>query len=298
MLAAFLPSVAGIFLDPRLVTGAPVWLKPAKFAISTAIFALSLAWLFRYMTLSRALKRGVALLLSSILVLEVGLIDVQAWRDVASHFNVDSRADSIIYSVMGTAIGILWATTIGLTVALFRQHFADTAWGLALRYGMLISVVGAGLSGFMVRPTPEQSAAIAGHVAPGSLGAHTVGAPDGGPGIEAVGWSKQHGDLRIPHFFGLHALQILPFLAFAIRRRSLASVQQQVRMVLSAAASYAALLGILTWQALRGQSISEPDGITLSALAIWFCATVGALLWSRYACVTAAGLSQLARKPI
>ena len=172
-------------------------------------------------------------------------------------------------------------------------ELTDTAWGWALRYGMLISVLGAGLSGFMVGPTPEQSAAIAHQGRPRLVGGHTVGAPDGGPGIAAVGWSKQHGDLRIPHFFGLHALQILPILAWTIRRRSSGSAQRQTRMVFSSAVSYISLVGILTWQALRGQSIIEPDSVTLAALAIWLCVTVAALGWSRYARHEARRLSQL-----
>ncbi len=293
MLAAFVPSLAGVFLDSRMVTAAPVWLKPAKFAISTAIFAFSIAWLFRYLTFSPSVKRMIGISMSFILILEVGLIDLQAARGVASHFNTGSPVNAAIYFFMGSAIGVLWGIMIGLTIALFRQKFTDSAWGWALRYGMLVSVLGAGLSGFMVRPTPEQSAAISHHARPQSIGAHTVGAPDGGPGIAAVDWSKQHGDLRIPHFFGLHALQILPILAWTIKRRSTASARQQTRMVLSSAGSYVSLVGILTWQALRGQSIIEPDSVTLSALTIWLCATVAALGWSRYTRHEARRLSQL-----
>ena len=47
LLAAF--SLLGLWLDPRLITGAPAWLKPAKFAVSTAIYAFTLAWVFSYL---------------------------------------------------------------------------------------------------------------------------------------------------------------------------------------------------------------------------------------------------------
>lgn len=97
---------------------------------------------------------------------------------------------------------------------------------------------------------------------PKVIGGHTVGAPDGGPGLPGVGWSTEHGDLRIPHFFGLHAVQVLPLLVMVMRRRRVASA-------FAAAGSYLGFIGILTWQAMRGQSIVQPDAITLTALAIW-----------------------------
>jgi hypothetical protein len=124
----------------------------------------------------------------------------------------------------------------------------------------------------MTRPTAVQlaEARASGRIA--VAGAHTVGAPDGGPGVPGTGWSRQHGDLRVAHFLGLHAMQALPLLAVAVRRRHLAAARSS-RLVVSAAASYTLLFLLLLWQALRGQSIVDPDGTTLLALAAWLVLT-------------------------
>ena len=50
--------------------------------------------------------------------------------------------------------------------------------------------------------------------------AHTVGATDGGAVLPVVNWSKQYGDLRIAHFVGVHALQLLPLFGFFIARQN------------------------------------------------------------------------------
>ena len=46
--------------------------------------------------------------------------------------------------------------------------------------------------------------------------AHTVGAPDGGPGLPVVNRSKQYGDLRVAHFIGIHLLQAVPLFGYFI----------------------------------------------------------------------------------
>jgi hypothetical protein len=53
---------------------------------------------------------------------------------------------------------------------------------------------------------------------------------------------------------GLHALQVLPLIAFTLSRQRL-STDARVRMTLTAAGSYFALFALLLVQALRGQSI-------------------------------------------
>ena len=106
-------------------------------------------------------------------------------------------------------------------------------------------------------------------------GAHTVGAPDGGAGLPGVGWSRDHGDLRVPHFLGLHALQTLPLLVVLLRRLG---ANVSVRMTQSFAASHAALFGILLVQALRGEALVAPSLLTTVLFGGWTVGTTVALL--------------------
>jgi hypothetical protein len=108
-------------------------------------------------------------------------------------------------------------------------------------------------------------------------GAHTVGAPDGGPGLPGVGWNREHGDLRVAHFIGLHALQILPLVTLAMRRRGWDGTRQ-VRMVWATAASHFGLYFLLLSQALRGQSIIRPDATAVTAFGTWAVLTA-TVLW-------------------
>ena len=111
-------------------------------------------------------------------------------------------------------------------------------------------------------------------------GAHSVGGSDGGPGVPVTGWSREHGDLRVPHFIGMHALQALALIAVGLRRWR-APEAARVKAVLAAAASYATVFLLLLWGALRGQSLVAPDAASLGAVAIWSVITVIVFAWIR-----------------
>ena len=81
--ALAVPSIAGIWLDPRTITGAPAWLKPAKFAVSTAVYTFTLAWIFTLLPEWPRMRRVVGWTTAMVMLLELAIIDTQAWRGAA-----------------------------------------------------------------------------------------------------------------------------------------------------------------------------------------------------------------------
>jgi hypothetical protein len=278
MLLVAIPSAIGVFVDPRIITGVPAWLKPFKFAVSAAIYILTLAWIFGYLPDRPRMRRIVGWTTAIVFVLEVAIIDLQAWRGTTSHFNASTTLDRTLFAVMGSAIMVQTLASVSVAVALWRHRFDDRALGWALRLGMTLTIAGALTGGLMTRPTAEQLADVrAGRGMP-VVGAHTVGGQDGGPGVPVTGWSREHGDLRVPHFIGLHAVQVLALVAIGIRRWRRPDALR-VRATLVAAGSYAWLFLLLVFGALRGQSVVEPDEVILGAIVIWAAVTILALAW-------------------
>jgi hypothetical protein len=271
-------SIVGLLVDPRIITGAPAWLKPLKFAISTAVYSLTLAWIFESLPDWPRVRRVVGWTTAIVFVLEVALIDAQAWRGTTSHFNVSTTLNMVLFWVMGGAILLQTFVSVAVAVALWRQRFTDRTLGWALRLGMTLTIAGALTGPLMTRPTAAQLADVRAGGRMMTAGAHSVGGVDGGPGVPLTGWSREHGDVRVPHFIGLHAVQALALIAVGLRRwRRPEGVR--VRALLAGAASYASLFLLLLWEALRGRSVVAPDATALLSIAIWAAVTVLVLGW-------------------
>jgi hypothetical protein len=272
MAALLAVSIAGLFLDDRTVLGQPVWLKPAKFALSFVVYGLTLAWLLAHLRRGRRLAGWAATSVAVTSFLEVGAITFQAARGRSSHFNTSSGLDEIMWRSMGAFIAVVWIGTVIITILLWRDGLPDRARAWAVRLGLLLLSAGFLQAVTMVIPRPEQIALDERGVDT-LLGAHAVGVSDGGPGMPVTGWSTTGGDLRIGHFVGIHGLQAMMLFAMLVSWL-VADAARRTRLVVVFAAAYAGLMVLVTWQALRGQPLLSPDGTTVAVAAAWAVLTV------------------------
>jgi len=248
-------------VDDRVLLGAPLWLKPLKFAISLALYSATLAWMLGQLR-ERALQRA-GWVVAVAGAVEMVIIVGQAAVGNRSHYNVDTPLSAALWSTMGVTIVVLWLATLAVALRFLKgggtRHGHDRAATTAIRLGLVVALVGLA-EGFLMA----------------TAGAHAVGVPDGGPGLPLVGWSTTGGDLRIAHFVGMHALQGLPLIAagLAVTRRS--DELTRTRLVRIAAVAWTGLTVLLTWQALRAQPLLAPDALTLGALAVLVLSTLAA----------------------
>lgn len=269
--------IIGIFADPRVITGAPAWLKPAKFGVSISLYSLTLVWILGFIQGRRRLVNVLGWTVLVTFGLEWVAIITQIARGTTSHFNIATPLDTALWTLMAVAIAVLWIANFVIAGLLLFQKFNTPAFAWSLRLGLVLAIIGMGLGYLMTSPTAQQ---LAGWTAGGPVtvaGAHTVGTPDGGPGLPVVGWSTVGGDLRIPHFVGMHALQLIPFVGWLLSRRKL-SPRQQTALVWVMSGFYLGLTALFTVQALRAQSVIRPDALQLSLLGGLVAVTVVAVL--------------------
>lgn len=214
----------------NMVLGIIAWIKPMKFYFSIGIVCWTFSWLLVYVQKQKAVKVFSVVTVITMLI-EMIIITWQAANGRLSHFNISTAFYGILFSVMGIAITIFTLCALYVTVLLFKQKefplWMTDGYKWGIRWGLLFFVIFAFEGGLMA-----------------SLLHHTVGGPDGDEGLPVLNWSKFYGDLRVAHFFGMHALQLLPFIGYYFTRTKL-----QVNL---AALAYFLFVTLLLWQALMG----------------------------------------------
>ena len=227
---AFIVLLVLSFYDERMVSGANVWHKPMKFSLSIWIFLWTMGWYLAYLPQIRKVQKIKITIILAMLVEQV-IIIVQAARGELSHYNISSIGNAFLFQLMGIAIVVNTVMVLWALLLLRPVETLPPAYKRGLQIGMFIFIL-ASLEGFMMV---------------GNLG-HTIGAPDGQEGIFFMNWAKVYGDLRIAHFFGLHALQAVPLFAWIVAR-------ERVGWVLGFGFIYFVFSSLTLWNALAGKGI-------------------------------------------
>ncbi len=206
------------------------WFKPFKFAVSTWLFAWAMGWYCHY--LHHFPTHVFNWTVIGLLGFEIVYIAWQAGRGEQSHYNTSTPVYAALFSMMALAASVVTLFTAYAGYRFFVEPFPDLpahyVW--AIRLGILIFVVFS-FEGFLM----------------GSRLSHSVGATNDNSDLWAIGWSRTVGDLRVAHFIGMHALQVLPVVSFYVLRST--------RWTWVIAVLYGALAVFTLVQALQGRPL-------------------------------------------
>ena len=179
------------------------WYKPFKFAFSTFLFAWAMAWYCYYLPNFNIQFYNWTVII--LLGFEIFYIAFQANKGQLSHYNISTPVYATLYSMMAIAASLVTIYTGYVGLLFFKNSFPDLpnyyVW--AIRLSILLFVIFS-FEGFAM----------------GSRLNHSVGALNDNSNWFILGWSKTVGDLRISHFIGMHALQVVPFLSYYILKNT------------------------------------------------------------------------------
>lgn len=220
------------FTSHKAVNGVNAWYKPFKFASSTAIYLFTMAWFCTHLPmLDVSLFSWVNVLLFTF---EVGYIAIQAGRQQASHFNVSTPFYSVMFGLMGIAAVLIaiYGAYVGWLFFTFTPTTLSAATLWAIRLSCILFLIFS-LEGLMM----------------GSRLSHAVGAASADHFVPVVKWSKTRGDLRIAHFVGMHAIQVIPFLSMTLVK--------SVGGIVFVSGVYLLFALFVLWQALNGRPLIQ-----------------------------------------
>lgn len=274
MFTVMLVCAVGLLVDDRHLVGEPVWLKPLKFGFAMGVHALVLAWLLGKLSRGRRTGWWLGTVFAVAGVLDVGVVAYAAANGTFSHFN--ENTDSVartVQTVFSFGIMPLLLTTFFVAILLLIQRVGDRALTRALRVGLGLALAGMVVALWLSTSSGETPRVVTdanGHQV-SMIGAHGIGDPDGN-GMPVTHWSTTGGDLRVPHFVGMHAIQGLLLLTVVLgiasnRRAWLRDERVRADIVGAAAFGCTGVFAVVSWQAHRGQSVMHPDLVTTAALA-------------------------------
>jgi hypothetical protein len=270
----------GLVIDHRQLLHESIWAKPLKFGVSFVLYGATLAWMLPKLRRARRTMSTLGTAFAVTGIVDVGFIAIQAARGTYSHFNVGTdEFNQVGQQVFSSGVIGLFGASLVIAVMLLFQEVGERALTWALRAGIGLATVGMAVAFFIVGASSEGSRTVEdayGRPVP-LAGAHGVGVPDGS-GMPITNWSTQGGDLRVPHFIGLHAIQVfvlavLGLTALAGRVAWLRSERVRAQLTGVVILGYTGIFATTAWQAMRGQSLVHPDAATWTAFGATLAVT-------------------------
>jgi hypothetical protein len=206
--------------------------KPALFGISGGLTVWSIAWLMTQLR-PRRCDRSLADWIALSLLVEVGLITLQYWRGVSSHFNHSTALDTSIEATMLVLILFVTASIFYLTFRTYRLRPMDGSQAVAIRGGMWLLSLSC-ILGILTT----------------ILGQMNLQA-----GIPYEYWGRA-GVLKFPHGAALHAIQVLPILSWLTQGLR---VPHRIWLIWSALSSQLLFLLYAVRQTLEGRDRFDFD---------------------------------------
>jgi hypothetical protein len=206
------------------------WNKPLKFALSLAIYSWTMAWYCYYLPdFNLRLFNWTVVVMWSF---EIVYIALQAGKGQLSHYNISTPMYATLYSLMALAATVVTLYTAYIGYLFFTTTFPQlpTYYVWSIRFGILLFVVFS-FQGFAM----------------GSRLNHSVGDINNNSNWFILGWSKTVGDLRVSHFIGMHALQVIPLVSFYLLKNT--------KLTLGLALVYALLAISTLIQAFQGKPL-------------------------------------------
>lgn len=235
------------------------WRKPILFGESFGLTGLSVGWILGFLPRRPVLGWLLAGNLGVAILGEVAWVSMQQWRGVPSHFNFATSFDTAVFGVAGLLILLTSLSLAPLTIWAFLSLAAPPSLVWAIRIGLVLLLAAQAFGFFIIfNGNSRVIDPRTGDFLPAMLDrAATFGA---------------RGAMKVPHALSLHAVQVLPALAWVLLFTRLHE-DRRTAVVLAASAGYAMLVAVSSAQTLRGRAPLDLDPAMLLALG----AGVGAL---------------------
>jgi hypothetical protein len=222
--------------------------KPTTFGISFGLTTITLAWITGHLQITERTRWLLLGPLAAADTTEVAWVAVQRWRGVASHFNFATTLDTWLFQAGAAAITVTVTVIVAVTVLSFWRLRAAPSMAVAVRAGLLILLVAQGVGGWMI--------------------GHGVGPASDGvtQGLTTFGAA---GVMKVPHAVAMHAVQVLPGLAWLLGFAALPE-RRRLGLVWAATVGYGALVAVSLGQTAAGLAPFDVGvaGAVLSLLGV------------------------------